>query len=149
MSTAASQGAVPNPTEEMRPFWEGLQRGEFLLLRCRRCGNWRWPVAGCREHPNEPYLENLTWTRASGRGKVFTFTVQRVQHSPAFPVPYVYAVIELDEGPMMGSNVVNCPPESVHIGLPVRVTVRPITDQYALPLFEPISSVSASGRRDA
>lgn len=144
MSAIAWRGAVPNPTEEMRPFWEGLRRGEFLLLRCRRCGTWRWPPAGCREHANDPYLENLTWTRASGQGKVFTFTVQRVQHSPTFPVPYVYAAIELDEGPMMVSNVVNCPPESVHIGLPVRVIVRSITEQYALPLFEPIPGVVSS-----
>lgn len=138
MSAAGWQGPVPNPTEEMRPFWDGLRRGEFLLLRCRRCGAWRWPVAGCRQHPNDPYLENLEWTPASGRGTVFTFTVPRVQHAPAFPVPYVYAAIELDEGPMITSNVVNCPPESVYVGMPVRVVFKVITEQYTLPVFGPI-----------
>ncbi len=139
------QGPRPNPTDEMRPFWDGLRRGEFLLLRCDRCGVWRWPVAGCREHPNRPYLENLKWTPASGRGKVFAFTIQRVQHDPAFPTPYVYAVIELDEGPMMASNVVNCPHETVAIGMQVRVVFRSIMAQYTLPCFEPVHGVAATG----
>ena len=143
------QGPVPNPTEEMRPFWDGLQRGEFLLLRCKRCGAWRWPVAGCREHPNDPYLENLAWTRASGGGNVFAFTVQHAQHTPAFPVPYVYAAIELDEGPMMASNVVNCPPEAVYVGMLVRVVLRAITEHYTLPLFGPTPGIAASEARDA
>ena len=102
-------------------------------------------MAGCRQHPNDPYLENMTWTPASGRGTVLSFTVQRVQHAPMHPVPYIYAVVALDEGPVMGTNIVNCPPESVHVGLGVRVTVRPIADQYALPLFEPVGPGTSDG----
>jgi hypothetical protein len=132
------QGPLPNPTQEMRPFWDGLQRGQFLLLRCERCHAWRWPVAGCRDHPNDPYLTNLAWTAASGRGRVFAFTIQQTQHDPAFPVPYVYASIELDEGPMMVSNVVHCAAEAVRVDMPVRVVFRPITAEYTLPLFEPV-----------
>lgn len=132
-------GPLPNPTEEMQPFWEALHRGTFMLLRCDHCGNWRWPVAGCREHPNEPYLRNLQWTPASGRGTVLSFTVQRVPSDPAFAVPYVYAAIELDEGPVMVSNVVNCAPDAARIGLPVRVVLRRISERYTLPLFEPLT----------
>lgn len=139
------RGPQPNPTEEMRPFWEGLQRKEFLLLRCDRCGAWRWPLAGCREHPNAPYLENLKWTTGSGRGKVFAFTVQRAQHDPAFPIPYVYAAIELDEGPMMASTVVNCLPEAVFVGMPVRVVFRSIGQDFAVPCFEPVTGAGAAG----
>jgi uncharacterized OB-fold protein len=137
MNTGDWQGPIPNPTEEMRMFWDGLERGEFLLLRCTQCGTWRWPVAGCRHHPNEPFLENMAWTPASGRGKVFAFTIQQAPHTPAFPVPYVYAAIQLEEGPMMVSNVVDCPPESVYVGMPVRVVFRRITDRYTVPLFGP------------
>ncbi|MGH2372914.1 MAG: Zn-ribbon domain-containing OB-fold protein [bacterium] len=121
----------------MVPFWEGLARGEFLLLRCEQCLGWRWPLAGCREHANKPYLQDLKWVRASGQGKVLTYTIQRVPHDPAFSVPYVYAIIELDEGPVMVSNIVHCPPEAVRIGMPVRVVLRRITKEYTLPLFEP------------
>ncbi|MGQ0549347.1 MAG: Zn-ribbon domain-containing OB-fold protein [Armatimonadota bacterium] len=141
------KGPDPNPTEEMRPFWEGLRRNEFLLLCCDVCGAWRWPLAGCREHPNAPYLENLKWTQASGRGKVFAFTVQRAQHDPAFPTPYVYAAIELHEGPMMVSTVVNCRTDAVLIGMPVRVVFRPIGRRYTLPSFEPVPSAVAPDPR--
>lgn len=133
------QGPLPNPTEEMRAFWEALHRGEFVLLRCDRCQAWRWPVAGCREHPNEPFLRNLRWVPASGRGNVLSFTVQRAAADPAFPTPYVYAVIELDEGPVMVSNVVHCSPEAVRIGMPVRVVFRSIAGEWTLPLFEPVT----------
>jgi len=64
-------------------------------------------------------------------------------------VPYVYAAIELDEGPMMASNVVNCPPEAVYVGMPVRVVLRAITEHYTLPLFGPPSGIAASEARDA
>jgi uncharacterized OB-fold protein len=68
---------------------------------------------------------------------VLSFTVQRAQVDPAFKAPYVYAAIELEEGPMMVSNVVNCSPDGVRIGMPVRVVYRPISEHYTLPLFEP------------
>ncbi len=127
---------LPHPSEELGPFWEGLRRGEFLLPRCERCGAWRWPPAGCREHPNDPYLANLKWTPASGRGKVFAYTVQRVPFHPAFSVPYVYALIELNEGPVMVSNVIDCDPEDVSVGMPVLVRFVDIGDA-TLPLFGP------------
>jgi uncharacterized OB-fold protein len=131
------RGPLPNPTDEMRPFWDGLARGELLLPRCARCGAWRFPLAGCRDHGNDPYLANMVWTPASGRGRVLAFTIQRSQFDPAFPTPYVYAVVELDEGPVMTGNVAGCTPEDVHEGLPVRVRSRHIADAVAVPEFVP------------
>jgi hypothetical protein len=121
----------------MQPFWDGLRRGEFLLTHCTTCGAWRWPIAGCREHPNDAYLSNLVWTPASGRGRVLTYTVQRTAFDPTFATPYVYAVIELDEGPVMPTNVIHCPPEAVREGMRVRVVFRPITEIDTVPVFEP------------
>ncbi|MDR7418892.1 MAG: OB-fold domain-containing protein [Armatimonadota bacterium] len=130
----------PNPTPEMRPFWDGLARGELLLLRCRICGAWRWPVAGCREHPNEPYLGNLVWTRARGLGRVLVYSVQHLPIVPAFAVPYVYAIVELDEGPVMPTNLV-CAPEDARVGLRVRMVVKTVGDADGgpahIPVFEP------------
>lgn len=137
MNSSASMGVLPNPTQEMVPFWEGLARGEFLLLRCEICGAWRWPMAGCREHPNGPFLDNLSWKPASGRGRILTCVVHHAQIDPAFPVPYVYAAIELDEGPVLVSNVVNCAPGAVSIGMRVRVVLRRVDEHVVLPLFEP------------
>jgi hypothetical protein len=126
----------------MQPFWDGLARGEFLLARCTRCGAWRFPLAGCRDHANDSYLGNMVWTPASGRGRVLAHTVQRVQFDPAFPAPYVYAVIELEEGPVMPGNVVRCAPEDVRVGMPVRVAFRRLTDDAAIPEFEPAGAGS-------
>jgi uncharacterized OB-fold protein len=133
----AWKGPRPNPSLEMQPFWDGMRRREFLLMRCAQCGAWRWPVAGCRDHPNGPYLDNLVWTPASGRGRVFAYTVQQALIDPAFDVPYVYAIVELDEGPVMPTNIVNCRPEDVRVGLPVRVVFSAIGGDDVLPVFEP------------
>jgi uncharacterized OB-fold protein len=133
--------ARPNPTPEMRPFWDGLARGEFLLLRCRVCGAWRWPIAACRGHPNDAYLGNLAWTPASGRGRVLVYSVQQMSIDPAFTVPYIYAIVELDEGPVMPTNLIHCAPEAARIGMPVRVVINalgdPAEDPACVPVFEP------------
>jgi uncharacterized OB-fold protein len=121
----------------MRPFWEGLRRGEFLLTRCVLCGAWRWPIAGCREHPNEPYLRNVVWTPASGRGRILTYSVQHASFDPGFATPYVYAVVALDEGPVIPTNIIRCAPEAVTVGMPVRVAYGAIGETDTVALFEP------------
>jgi uncharacterized OB-fold protein len=137
--TAAAEwrGPLPNPTEEMRPFWDGLARGELLLAKCRRCGAWRFPLAGCRDHANDAFLANMVWTPASGLGRVLAYTIQRAQIDPAFPVPYVYAVIELAEGPVMVANIARCAPEKVREGMQVQVAFKRLTDEATIPEFEP------------
>jgi uncharacterized OB-fold protein len=83
-------------------------------------------------------MANLAWQEASGRGRVFTFDVIRRPLHPAFPAPYVYALIELDEGPLFGSNVVNCSPGEVSVGLPVEVLFEDVEGGFSLPVFQPI-----------
>jgi uncharacterized OB-fold protein len=75
---------------------------------------------------------------ASGEGTVYTRTIVRQAHIEPFKsmVPYVVALIELDEGPRMMSNVVGCAPEDVKIGARVRVLFEPVSDDAAVPLFE-------------
>ena len=143
-SEAAWRGPLPNPTDEMRPFWDGLVRGELLLARCRRCGAWRFPLAGCRDHANDAYLANMAWTPSSGLGRVLAYTIQRVQFDPAFPVPYVYAVVELDEGPVMTANIARCSPEQVATGMRVRVAFKRLSEDAALPEFEPLDASAPS-----
>lgn len=96
-------------------------------------------MAGCRDHPNDPFLENMEWTPASGTGTVFAYTIVYTAFNPAFEVPYVYALVELTEGPVMVSNVVGCDPERVHVGMRVRVAFKDVSAQYTLPLFEPLT----------
>lgn len=135
--------ASPNIDPDIAPFWDGLRQREFRLFRCLECGAWYWPVAFCRTCPPEPFYANMRWTPSSGRGRVFAFTVHRRSSNKAFTeaVPYVVALIELDEGPMFGCNVVACAPDDVWIGLPVRVRYESVDlangTPFTIALFEP------------
>jgi uncharacterized OB-fold protein len=131
---------LPNVDGDSREQWEGFKQRKFLLFRCKTCGAWYWPKAFCRNHDNEPFFGNLEWQAASGRGKVFAFNIHHWAFHPGFKgdVPYVYALIELDEGPMFGSNVVGIDPKAVQVGMPVEVIYEDISDEYTLPKFRPI-----------
>lgn len=141
MTTTTKKWNKPLPSldEDIEPFWNGLKRHEFLLFRCKKCGAWYWPVAFCRNHDNEPFYGNLEWTKASGKGKVFAFNIHYRPFHPGFvdDIPYVYALIELEEGPMFGSNIIGIDPKEVKIGMPVDVVYEDITDEFTLPKFKP------------
>jgi len=142
MDLKAPTRPKPNITEDMRPFWDAVGRRRFVLMRCQKCGAWYWPAAYCRFHKNEPFFGNMKWEEASGRGKVFAFNIHRRAFNPAFEVPYVVALVELEEGPMFGTNIVGCAPESVKIGMPVEVTFSDVGDDVTLPLFKPSARAS-------
>jgi uncharacterized OB-fold protein len=129
----------PNIDEDIAPFWDAIRQRRFVLLHCKKCGAWYWPAAYCRNHANEPFMGNMAWEQASGRGKVFAFTIHHRAFHPALAeeVPYVYALIELDEGPMFGSNIIGCDPSAVRIGMPVEVVFVERAESGILPLFQP------------
>lgn len=126
--------ALGNP--DSQPFWDGCARGELLLQRCDACGAFR--------HPPSPICPNCLsdaagWVRASGRGSVYTFTVVRQALARGFDekLPYVVAVIELDEGVKFLANLVDADPETVTIGMPVEVTFEAFDGAAQLPQFRP------------
>ena len=82
---------------------------------------------------------NLEWTAVSGRGTLYSFTVVHRAPSTAFAaeVPYVVAVVELDEGVRLMSNLIRCAPDAVRIGMPLKVAFRKLSDSVTLPVFEP------------
>lgn len=131
---------LPSVDEDIEPFWKGMKGHEFLLFRCKKCGAWYWPVSFCLNHDNEPFFGNLEWAKASGRGKVFAFNIHYRAFHPGFAedIPYVYALIELDEGPMFGSNIIAIEPQEVKIGMPVEVVYDDITAEFTLPKFKPV-----------
>ena len=80
------------------------------------------------------------WQKLSGKGKVYSYTIyQRVYH-PGFKndVPYSVAIIHLDEGPSMISNIVGCKMEDIKIDMPVEVVFEDVTDEFSLPKFKPL-----------
>jgi uncharacterized OB-fold protein len=118
------------------PFWQAAARGELHLPRCRHCGTLPWPPRRCCPACGRCTFE---WIAASGAGVVHTFTVVRQAADPwlATRTPYAVAMIELEEGPRIMSNVVGCSVDQVHIGLPVRVAFVDAGDGLSLPVFTP------------
>lgn len=127
---------LPRVDEESRGYWEALARHELYFQRCRACGTRRFPpravCPACLSSTTE-------WVRASGRGTVYSFTVTYQNQAPGFreAVPYVLALVELEEGPRLMTNVVGCAPDEVRIGMPVVVAYHDATPEVTLPLFRP------------
>lgn len=121
------------PDELDRPFWEGCARGELLVHRCGACGRSYWPASCCVEHGGG----DMSWVAASGRAVVDTYTIFHRQYHPAFPPPYVVAVVRLEEGPYFHANILECEPADVAVGMPVEVTFQEVAPGSWLPQFKP------------
>ena len=132
----AIERPLPRPTEDTEPYWEAAHRGELRMQRCGDCGHVRFPPAilcpRCLSEAAE-------WVRLSGRGTVFSWIViHRPQH-PAFnsDTPYNVAIVELEEGPRLHTNLVQCRNEDIYIGMPVEVVFDKVDDDLSLPKFRP------------
>ena len=124
--------AILNPVS--RPFWEGCAQGVLRLQRCHTCNRpWFYPRACCPQCLGSQY----EWVTAGGRGSVYSFSVIRRGPAPAFRPPYVLALVELQEGVRLLSQVVACSPEAVYVGMPVQVTFAPSPLGLTVPLFAP------------
>jgi uncharacterized protein len=131
------QRPLPEPTPETREFWEGVKRGELRIQRCRSCAKaYFYPRPFCPHCASR----DVEWFTASGRGKLHSYVINH-RAAPAFRdmVPYVIAVVELEEGPRMMSNIVGIEvtPENLPIDMPVEVTWERQDDEITLPLFRP------------
>jgi len=127
---------LPVIDEEMRPWWEALQRHELYVQKCRDCGDLRYhPRAQCTNCLS-PRTE---WIRCSGRGTVYTFTTTYQNQGAGFreSLPYIMAWVELEEGVKMLTNLVECRPEEAKIGMPVEVVYEDVTPQVTLAKFRP------------
>ena len=125
---------LPRPTPVSQPYWDGCRRGELLVQKCRDCGGLTFiPQVACM-HCLSPELE---WVRSSGRGTVYSYTVVWRPQMPAFEVPYVVAIIDIEDGYQMLSNIVDCDPATVHVGMPVEVKFEARSAEITLPYFRP------------
>ncbi len=127
---------LPFPSETTRPFWEGLAAGELRLQRCSDCGRYVYYPRSLCPHC---MCQDLVWVKASGRGRLYTYTIVRRAMNPAFQedVPYVFAIVELEEGPRMTTNIVNCALEALRVDMPVKAFYDGITPEISLLKFEP------------
>jgi uncharacterized OB-fold protein len=137
--TGAAVKHYPRPTPETETYWQGCRRHELLIQRCGQCSEFQfYPRIICTNCASE----NLEWVKASGHGEIVTLTIVRraVSEAYAADVPYVVALIKLDEGPTMMSNVVQCDPETLKIGDPVQVLFEDWSEDISIPKFSPARS---------
>lgn len=125
---------LPKPSPTSRPYWEAARRHELQLQHCGACGGYiYYPRPRC---PN-CMSDNLKWERVSGRGKLYSYTVVRRASTRSFAdAPYVLAIVELDEGPRMTTNLI-APPDQLKIGMPVAVHFDDVTPEHTLVKFKP------------
>ena len=127
---------LPALEPESERFWRACRAGRLEITRCRACG---WYI-----HPPRPVCprcqaREVSWEAVSGRATVVSYTVNHQRWMPGMEVPYTIGLVELVEQAdlRLTTNLVGCAPDAVEIGMPVRVTFREVSDEIALPLFEP------------
>ena len=125
---------LPIPDAETEPYWQGAKQGTLRLKRCRPCNR---PFFYPRTYCPRCWSADTDWMEASGRGTIYSYTV--IAHSDVQPfhswLPYVVALVELEEGPRLVTNIVGCEPREVTVGQRVEVVFEKIDDAVTLPKF--------------
>jgi uncharacterized OB-fold protein len=129
---------APQPLRDKytAPFWAGLMENRLRLPRCRACGHLLFPIGPCCSNC---LSEELEWTDLSGRGQVWSYIVYHHAFDPAFAdkLPYNVALVMLDEGPSMLTNIVDVANDDIRNGMRVTARFDRIDDDNALLRFRP------------
>ncbi|MBI2857557.1 MAG: OB-fold domain-containing protein [Chloroflexi bacterium] len=125
---------MPVIDPDNQEFWQACKRRELVLQRCPDCKTFRHPPRPMCHGCNSMKVE---WVRSRGRGTVFSYviTVEPVHPALAGKVPFATVVVELDEGVLLTSNVIDCDPYAISIGMPVEVTFEDVAEGITLPKF--------------
>ena len=135
-ATALPAKPAPHPSSISEPYWRSLNDGVLSVQRCATCGS--------LQHYPRPFCvrclsQEIEWKPVSGRATLFSYTIVRRAASPALAadLPYVLAIVELEEGPHMTGNVVGIPVEEVVVGMPLELTMVAVGDGQSLPQWRP------------
>jgi uncharacterized OB-fold protein len=130
---------LPTPSQVSQPFWDAAKEHRLVFQRCTKCGTRVFYPRDVCPGPDCFGIGTLEWVESSGKGWVYAFNISYQPAHPAFAddVPYVLAIIELEEGWRMNSNVVNIDPNDVTIGMRVEVVWDDVTPEFTLPKFQP------------
>ncbi|MCW2912391.1 MAG: hypothetical protein JWN52_459 [Actinomycetia bacterium] len=131
-----SEPGLPTIDDGSRPYWDAYREGRFLVARCGTCRRvHHYPRAFC------PFCwsDDVSAVRASGRAILYSYSTVHVNDLPPFreQLPYVAAMVELEEGPRVMTMLVDCEPADLRIGMALTVRFRDLTDQIAVPVFGP------------
>ena len=127
---------APQPTPETQHFWDGCKAGELRLQTCKSCD-------GGAYFPPRPFCpkcgsRDVEVVKASGKGVLWSYVINQRPRPDMGKEPHSIAVVQLEEGPRLMTNIVGCPqtPEALVLDMPVEVEFLPVGD-VALPLFHP------------
>lgn len=136
MADAPARHDLPTIEPESRPYWEAAAEGRLLLRACNGCGTvHHYPRPFCPKC----WGEDVRWVEASGRATLYTWSTVHVNDMYPFKerLPYVAAVVDLQEGPRMMTNVVDADPDQLRVGMSLRVLFRQVTEDITAPVFTP------------
>ena len=127
--------ARPKPTPETKHFWDGTRAGQLRLQRCDMCSKVYFPP---RPFCPACASREVSVFAASGRGILWSYVIHH-RKVPGFTPPYAIAVVQLDEGPRLMSNIIDCAqtPEALQLDMPLEVAFHELDDEITLPLFRP------------
>lgn len=129
---------APHPNVETQRFWDGTAEGRIDLAKCNSCGFIPWyPRLICPDCQST----DMSWQTMSGTGTVYSFSVTRAGGGRAWRehLPFVVAYVQLDEGPIMMTNIVECDPETVEVGMAVTAVFHDTGEGSALVRFKPVT----------
>lgn len=126
---------MPKPSKWSRPFWDAAKQHKLVLKKCKDCGH--------IDHP--PYLyctnchsDNAEWIEASGKGKLYAYAIN--EYMVPFPfwddMPYVVAMVDLEEGVRMISNIVDCDQDKLKNGMDLVVVFDDVSKEFTLPKWK-------------
>lgn len=127
--------ARPKPTPETKHFWDGTRAGQLRLQRCDMCSKVYFPP---RPFCPACASREVSVFAASGRGILWSYVIHH-RKVPGFTPPYAIAVVQLDEGPRLMSNIIDCAqtPEALQLDMRLEVAFHELDDEITLPLFRP------------
>ena len=128
-------GPVPHASSHLSAaFWEGCRSSELRFQRCGACGEANFPPA---EQCRQCLSDDLQWTRSGGVGEIYSWTVVHRPVTMEFQPPYAPAIITLDEGYQMLTNIVGVATTELAIGMRVQVQFHKVDTDVTLPYFTP------------
>ena len=134
-----SKGPLPDVDDkEGAPFWEGTCQGEIRFPKCRSCNQFHWYPCVLCPFCHSPDIE---WQALTSQARLFSWTCVRRDLGPLFAIrgPHIIGLVEFDEAPdlRLVTNLVDCQPEEVYVGMPLEAVFQRVNDNVTLPLFKP------------
>jgi uncharacterized OB-fold protein len=135
MNMTSYSKPLPIIDEDTAPYWKYCKQHELRMQKCSDCGHIRFPASvlcpAC-------HSMDAQWMKLSGKGKIFSYVVFRQAYHPAYKgdIPYVVAIIQLEEGPRMESNIIDADVDEIEIGMSVKLVFDDVTDSISLPKFK-------------